>query len=52
MWYKDKVEQQWCPGVTVGGHSASVEDLDWEPNKGMYSKTSQMTASKMTDLAK
>ena len=36
MWYKDKVDGQWHTGVTVGGHASSVEDLDWEPSKGMY----------------
>ena len=34
MWYKDKVDEQWHTGVTVGGHASSVEDLDWEPSKG------------------
>ena len=35
MWYKDGTDQQWYPGVTVGGHAASVEALDWDP-KGRY----------------
>ena len=36
LWYKNKDDQHWRPGVTVGGHASSVEDLDWEPFKGRY----------------